>query len=251
MSSEVVELPPKLYLIRKLKCLISLGFWCVSETWRRARGWLGQLPPAIATVVYYHRIEPHERQGFIWQLDRLCRWATPIAPDPELPLAPGSRCIAVTFDDGWQSFAEIALPELERRNIPVTLFAIAGRLGERLEQNIPEPLVSQEQLRRAAALGVTIGSHSLTHCALTDVDEHTAFYELRESRRVLSELLKREVTLFAFPFSQSNERLIALCREASYRRIFVGLSYRAYSQVGEFWSGEYGSTRMIGESNFI
>jgi peptidoglycan/xylan/chitin deacetylase (PgdA/CDA1 family) len=238
MGSEVVELHPKLYLIRTLKCLISLGFWCVSETWRCARGWLGQLPPAIATVVYYHRIEPHERQRFIWQLDHLRRWATPIAADPELPLAPGSRFIAVTFDDGWQSFAEIALPELERRNIPVTLFAIAGRLGERLEQNIDEPLVSREQLRRAAALGVTtIGSHSLTHCPLTDVDEDTAFYELCESRHLLSAMLERDVTLFSFPFSQSNERLITLCREAGYRRVFIGLPYRAYSHVGEFRMG--------------
>jgi peptidoglycan/xylan/chitin deacetylase (PgdA/CDA1 family) len=209
----------------------------VSETGRTARRCVGNFPPAIATVVYYHRIQPHELQRFVWQLEHLCRWVTPITADPEQPLAPGSRCVAVTFDDGWQSFAEIALPELQRREIPVTLFAIPGRLGERLEPNIDEPLVSQMQLRRLAALGVTIGSHSLTHCPLTEVEDDAAFYELRESRRVLSEMLKRDVTLFAFPFSQSNERLIALCREAGYRRVFIGLPYRAYSHAGEFWTG--------------
>jgi peptidoglycan/xylan/chitin deacetylase (PgdA/CDA1 family) len=199
--------------------------------------WIGHSPSPIATVVYYHRIQPHERQRFVWQLDHLCKWVKPIAADQHQPLILGQRCVAVTFDDGWRSFAEVALPELERRNVPVTLFAVAGRLGERLEQNIDEPLISQMQLLRLAAQGVTVGSHTLTHCPLTEVDDQNAVYELRESRRVLSELLKRDVTLFAFPFSLSNERVVALCREAGYRRVFTGKPYAAYSHAGEFETG--------------
>jgi peptidoglycan/xylan/chitin deacetylase (PgdA/CDA1 family) len=235
--NDALELPPRRYLLRTLKCLISLVFWCVSETGRTLRKWIGHLPPAIATVVYYHRIQPDERRRFVWQLDHLCRWVKPIAADQNQALPPGTRCVAVTFDDGWQSFAEIALPELERRKIPVTLFAIAERLGERLEQNIDEPLVSPTHLLRLAARGVTIGSHTLTHCQLTEADDQKAIHELRESRRVLSELLKRNVTLFAFPFSRSNQRLIALCREAGYQRVFTGNPYAAYSYAGEFETG--------------
>jgi peptidoglycan/xylan/chitin deacetylase (PgdA/CDA1 family) len=232
-----LELPPKRYLARTLKCLISLLFWCISEIGRTLRKWIGHLPPAIATVVYYHRVQPHERQRFVWQLDHLCRWAKPIAAEQNQTLPRGARYVAVTFDDGWRSFAEIALPELDRRKIPVTLFAIAGRLGERLEQNIDEPLVSQMQLLRLAANGVAIGSHTLTHCALTEANDQKAIYELRESRRTLSELLKRDVTLFAFPFSRSDERVIALCREAGYRRVFTGKPYAAYSYAEEFETG--------------
>lgn len=236
-GNDKVELPPKRYLARMVKCLISLLFWCVSEVARTVRRWMGQSPPAVATVVYYHRIEPHERSRFIWQLDHLCRWVTPIAADYNRLLPPGRRCVAVTFDDGWRSFAEIALPELAQRKIPVTLFAIAGRLGERLEQNVDEPLVSRMELLRLAAEGVTIGSHTMSHCALTETDDETAIYELSESRRVLSGLLKRDVTLFAFPLSLANEHLVALCREAGYRRVFTGNPYTAYSSTAEFETG--------------
>lgn len=231
------ELTSKRYLARTLKCLISVLFWCVSEIGRMLRKWIGHSPPAIATVVYYHRIQPHERQRFAWQLDHLRRWVKPIAADQNQPLPRGERCAAVTFDDGWQSFAEVAMPELQQRKIPVTLFAIAGRLGEKLEENIDEPLVSQMQLQQLAAQGVSIGSHTLTHCLLTEADDQKAVYELRESRQVLSELLKRNVTLFAFPFSQCNERLIAMCREAGYERVFTGKPYTAYAYAAEFETG--------------
>jgi peptidoglycan/xylan/chitin deacetylase (PgdA/CDA1 family) len=229
--------PANRYVVRGIKCLVSLAFWCLSETGRILLRSVGPLPPAIATVVYYHRIQPHERQWFAHQLDHLCKWVTPIAADPDEPLPRGAHCTAITFDDGWQSFAETAFAELEQRKIPVSLFAVAGRLGRRLEQQVDEPLVSEVQLEELATKGVTIGSHTLTHCRLTQVDEATALYELRESRRILSQLLKREVTLFSFPFSQSNDRLVKLCREAGYRRAFTGQPCVAYSRPAEFETG--------------
>jgi peptidoglycan/xylan/chitin deacetylase (PgdA/CDA1 family) len=152
-------------------------------------------------------------------------------------LPPGLRYAAVTFDDGWISFAANALPELERRGIPVTLFAVAGYLGRELEQGIDEQLISEAQLAQLAAHGVTIGSHSLTHCPLTKVDQAAAVYELVESRVRLSRMINRDVSLFSFPFSLSNERLVALCRDAGYARVFTGMPYLAYSHAEEFETG--------------
>jgi Polysaccharide deacetylase len=195
------------------------------------------VPPAIAIVANYHQIQPHERQRFARQLDHLCKWVRPIRANPEQPLPSGTRYVAITFDDGWRSFAEIAFPELKQRNIPVTLFVIAGRLGCKLEPQTDEPLISEAQLQSLAAEGVTIGSHTLTLCPLTTADDAKAVYELRESRSVLSELLEREVTLFAFPFGLWNHRLLDLCREAGYRRVFTGLPYLAYSSPEEFETG--------------
>jgi peptidoglycan/xylan/chitin deacetylase (PgdA/CDA1 family) len=147
------------------------------------------------------------------------------------------RYAAVTFDDGWISFAANALPELERRGIPVTLFAVAGNLGRELEQGIDERLISEAQLAQLAANGVTVGSHSMTHCPLTQVDDATAVYELRESRARLSRIVDRNVSLFSFPFSLSDKRLVALCRDTGYSRVFTGMPYLAYSHPGEFETG--------------
>ncbi|MBV8771089.1 MAG: polysaccharide deacetylase family protein, partial [Deltaproteobacteria bacterium] len=229
--------PASQYPSRLLKLSISLGFWCFLAAGRILLRLIRRGPSGTATVVYYHQIAPGERQRFARQLDHLCKWVKPIAADSRYPLPRGSRCVAVTFDDGWKSFAEIAFPELEQRKIPVALFAIPGRLGCRLEAYTDEQLISAAELEQLAAKGVTIGSHTLTHCPLTIVDDARALYELRESRRVLGELLGQEATLFAFPFGLSDERTVALCREAGYRRVFTTQPYRAYSRSGEFETG--------------
>ncbi len=224
-------------LLRVVKFAVSLGFWCLSEARRILVRLSGRVPPPIATVIYYHQVLPHERQRFARQLDHLCKWAKPIPADLYGLVPCATPYVSVTFDDGWSSFAEIAFPELRERKIPVTLFVVAGRLGRRLEPFTDEPLITAAQLEWLAASGVTIGSHTLTHCLLPTVDEATALYELRESRRVLSGMLEREVTLFAFPFGQSDSRLIPLCSDAGYQRVFTGLPHLAFSRPGEFETG--------------
>ncbi|GEM_PF-248361 len=223
--------------LRVVKLVLSLGFWSVFETVRFLLRLARIGRAGTATVIYYHRVDPHERERFARQLDHLRKWAHPIRADRQEPLPRNAHSVAVTFDDGWQSFAEIAFPELERRRIPVTLFAVAGRLGQKLEDDSAESLISEQQLRSLVARGVTVGSHSLTHCALTRLSEAEALYELRESRRLLSDLLKQEVVLFAFPLSQSNDRLIRLCYETGYQRVFTGLPYVTHSQFDAFAIG--------------
>lgn len=234
---EEIAAPARRYPSRVVKFLVSLGFWCFSEAGRMLLRLIGRVPPAIATVIYYHQIAPNERQRFARQLDYLCKWAKPIPADWHYPLPSGGRCVAVTFDDGWQSFVDFALPELERRKIPAALFVIPGRLGCRLEPYTDERLISAAELKRLAAKGVIIGSHTLTHCPLTAVDDAKALYELLESRRMLRELIEDEVTLFAFPFGLSDRRAVALCRKAGYRRAFTTQPYRAFSYPEEFETG--------------
>ncbi len=53
-----------------------------------------------------------------------------------------SRYVAITLDDGHVSFLENVLPELEKRNIPSTLFVVSAKLGESPDwaNYSPEPL---------------------------------------------------------------------------------------------------------------
>ena len=62
-------------------------------------------------------------------MDLVRRFATPVGADSQTPLAASEHHVAVTFDDGLCSFAENALPELEKRNIPAALFVVADKLG--------------------------------------------------------------------------------------------------------------------------
>jgi len=59
---------------------------------------------------------------------------------------PAGAC-AITFDDGWQDNADHALPELERRGLPATIFVVTERVGT------PGAFWPDELCRRMARLG--------------------------------------------------------------------------------------------------
>ncbi len=112
---------------------------------RRTRG---LLDGSRAAVLMYHRILPRMqalREGvqpgmyvapetfarhLAWleenfQILPLHEIVTRLLDDPPLP--PGA--CAITFDDGWRDNAEYALPELERRGLPATIFVVTQRVG--------------------------------------------------------------------------------------------------------------------------
>ena len=115
------------------------------------------------------------------------------------PLAAGVRYSIVTADDGWKSFADNALPELQRRNIPVTIFAISERLGQSVDGITFDRLVTAEELRALDASLVTIGLHTATHAMMSTLEEPDAMRELRESHDHLATVSGRDVTMFCFP----------------------------------------------------
>src|ERR1700722_1908149 len=114
---------------RLLKFSIGLAFYAVSESWRTVRKMFGRTAPPSAIVIYYHHVLGDQRENFSRQLDHLLRWTRLVAADFNVPMTPDVRYSIVTVDDGWKSFADNAVPELERRKIPVAMFAISERLG--------------------------------------------------------------------------------------------------------------------------
>jgi len=207
--------------VRLLKFLIAAVFYVMSEGWRAVMQLVGRSQPPSAMVIYYHHVLAEHRKQFTHQLDHLMRWTRPLCADLSEPMAPNGRYAIVTVDDGWKSFADNAVPELEARKIPVALFAISDRLGASVDGIEFDRLVTADELRALPERGVTIGSHTATHAVMTQVGTSDASRELRDSRTHLAEVLGRDVTMFCFPYGAYNDALIPLCREAGYERVFT------------------------------
>lgn len=207
---------------RLVKFLISLGFYAVTELWRVVllRIFGRTLPPS-AVVIYYHHVLKDQRERFSRQLDHLLRWTHPLRADEPVPLTADARYSMVTADDGWKSFADNAIPELTRRNIPVAIFAISDRLDRSVDGIEFDRLVSADELRALEGTLVTIGSHTATHAKMTALNESDAMRELRESRGQLASILGRDVKMFCFPYGAYSDALIPMCREAGYDRVFT------------------------------
>jgi peptidoglycan/xylan/chitin deacetylase (PgdA/CDA1 family) len=56
-----------------------------------------------------------------------------------------------------------------------------------------------EEIHKFIAAGGTVGAHTMFHPILTKCSEETAMFELKESKKVLEQLFKCNVSHFAYP----------------------------------------------------
>jgi peptidoglycan/xylan/chitin deacetylase (PgdA/CDA1 family) len=190
------------------------------------------------TILMYHKIAepaPNVRYpgnyvspgDFEQQMDALLRWGYASIRFEEwfdyragqtssLPAKP----LIVTFDDGYTCFDRHAWPILRARRIGATMFLVAGQIGGTNawdREETPEQLLDATRIRELLADGVDFGSHTLTHPALARIPPTRAFDELVRSRACLGELLGRNVDVLAYPFSNQNQTVRRLARQAGYR----------------------------------
>jgi len=149
-------------------------------------------------------------ERFERQLQWLSRWRKVVRLYQTLRVS-GSRQVAITFDDGFRDNLTVALPLLEKFNLPMTLFVTAGFVGA-------QGYLSRAELREISKHPlVTIGAHGLKHRHITKLSLNEARFELVESRRMLEEITGNKVDLMAWPYGECNYELELLSEEAGYR----------------------------------
>jgi peptidoglycan/xylan/chitin deacetylase (PgdA/CDA1 family) len=126
--------------------------------------------------------------------------------------------VGITFDDGYTSVLDTALPELQRHNFGATAFIVSDRIASTNEWDGGPawPLLSAAGIRELAAAGVEIGSHSSTHLRLAGADAGRLTLEVDMSREKLSYLLGTEIRGFAYPYGSMDARCRTAVREAGY-----------------------------------
>lgn len=217
-------------MIRRLvKLSIASAVWLFDRIHTALLALLGRAAPRRTVILYYHAVTERERRRFADQMDHLIRKARPVTADlRRLPTDPGLQ-VAVTFDDGFASVVENAVPELRRRSIPYMVFFPTGSWNARpnwiRSERHPswvERVLSREELRDLAQDPlVTIASHSINHPNFLKITPETADREFRESRAELEKVLGRPIDLFSFPHGAHDSRLVDQARQAGYRGIYT------------------------------
>ena len=216
-------------LKRLIKLTVSLLLYCGDSSCAALAHLAGRKPRSRCVVLYYHGVDAGQRRDFAKQIHHLRRLALPISAQRRVESNARGHYCAVTFDDGFVSVLDNAVPELERHDIPATLFIPTGSLGKRPqwikdtadlaagEQVMSVPQLISLQNHRL----ITIGSHSVSHPNFTKLDQKQAAMELRESKARLESILGREVASFSFPHGACTDRDIELARSAGYHRLFT------------------------------
>jgi peptidoglycan/xylan/chitin deacetylase (PgdA/CDA1 family) len=130
-------------------------------------------------------------------------------------------CVAFTFDDGYADTLATAAPLMKQYGFRATCYIVAGALGtyNRWDADYlgeSKPLMSREQLDQWLALGMEVGSHSLSHRPLHELPQEAAFCEIAESRAALHAMLGVAIEHFAYPFGYFTAATVELVRRAGY-----------------------------------
>ena len=112
----------------------------------------------------------------------------------------------LTFDDGFSSVHEHALPLLAELGVPALLYVVTGWVGRTNRwptQGAEAPeldLMDWSQLRELQAAGFELGSHTVEHPHLADLTEEELERELANSKRQLEDELQQGVRHFSYPY---------------------------------------------------
>ena len=118
--------------------------------------------------------------------------------------------ISITFDDGYLDNLTVALPLLEKYDLPMTLFMAADFLGK-------EGYLTSDNLKFLATHPlVTIGSHTFRHFHLTQLLPEEARFELLESKKILEEITEKTIDLLAYPYGDCNRAIERLSEQCGY-----------------------------------
>ena len=213
---------------RRLKLVISLLVRAWDILHDAALSLVGLQAPPRCVVLYYHEIPAAGRASFARQMDTLVSRTCAVPASFNGSLQPGRHYSVVTFDDGFVSTMENALPECHSRRIPATIFIPSGSLGRRpawvTRTSSPawnETVMTADQVRELKRFNLlTIGAHSITHPDFTTLAREQADRELRQSRADLEALSGKPVDLFSFPHGKFTPETLDLAKAAGYQRVF-------------------------------
>jgi peptidoglycan/xylan/chitin deacetylase (PgdA/CDA1 family) len=104
--------------------------------------------------------------------------------------------VVITFDDGNESDALIALPELVKRNLKAIFFVVGGRIG------LPHYL-DCAALRDVVSAGMEIGSHGMHHCDWRKLESTMLHVEVDASRRRIEDVAGEPSQKLQFPLART------------------------------------------------
>ena len=128
------------------------------------------------------------------------------------------RAVVITFDDGWLSQYDNALPILQQLHLAATFFIISKQVG------MGPMYMNLDQVKALQRAGMTLESHSRTHPDLIRVTDAQLTDEVAGSRQDLQKMFGVNADVFAYPYGAWNPRVAAAVKAAGYRaaRAFPG-----------------------------
>ncbi|HUO14452.1 MAG TPA: polysaccharide deacetylase family protein [Verrucomicrobiae bacterium] len=183
--------------------------------------------PSIVFLMYHELEVPHRRicqdepgysryvlteAQFLSQIQYLKENAWQALSVGQALKFPTGRSVVITFDDGCETDLLVAAPILRQAGFTATFFITSGRLGT-------AGYLSFAQLKELQELGFEIGSHSISHAYLTDLDDAALQREMSESKAQLERIIGQTVAHFSCPGGRCDQRVIQMAQTVGYQTL--------------------------------
>ena len=168
-------------------------------------------------VIYYHDIHDRKKYTDMSTPIELFKKHIDILREcdyrPVAEIKNREKEVEITFDDGFRGIYE-NFSFFVDNNIPVRIFLISGSIGEK-------EYLEKTQIEQMLETGLlTVGSHTVSHNNLDNMDEITAVKELKESKKALEDMFGREIKTLCFPRGKFSDRTIRLAFELGYEKLY-------------------------------
>lgn len=198
---------------------------CVNETWNVVQ----RLPDIHDNVIMYHSVGVEDGVANVSteQFRKHVQWLDEqyeLVDLPEIFARSDHKRIVLTFDDGLQSFYTDVVPVLHRYKVPATVFLIGTIIDgtpeekqrimrERLEADVE--FMSRDQVDELIDDPyVTIGSHTMTHPRLSEVESTSEVRsEIHDGTDAVESKLGVSVDRFCYPYNDAPPEAVEAARE--------------------------------------
>jgi len=137
-------------------------------------------------------------------------------------LSPGNKAMAITFDDGFVSNLQAAVPAMREFGCRAINYLVADRIGQTSDWEAAEggearPLMDDAQIREWISAGNWIGAHTCTHPRLSRISRDRAREEVVSGKKKLEDRFGLTIEHFAYPFGDYDSHVVELVREAGFK----------------------------------
>ena len=168
---------------------------------------------------YYHHVFDDERRGFARQLKYMASLGDFISLNEAVRMLNSNETIdghyfCITFDDGFKNWATNAAPLLLDAGAIAAFFVVTAFIGTSIETDRGKLLefysdderllefLSWDDCRALADAGMTIGSHTINHVHLANLEDSAAKIELKGSKDIIEAELGCPCDHFCCPYGR-------------------------------------------------
>jgi peptidoglycan/xylan/chitin deacetylase (PgdA/CDA1 family) len=130
--------------------------------------------------------------------------------------------VIISFDDGYENNYRYAFPILKKYGFKAVIYSITDPDAPLfLQFELPEKLLSPEQMKELSDNGISIQGHTATHPYLKEIDEKGIYRELTECKEIIEKITGKPVVHMAVPYGSMDDRLFKIARDVGYKTLSI------------------------------